>query len=115
MGCKKKRGTKRILAALGALLLATSAGAELSTQTLSVNSTATNLTIEAGTLTIVNDGANEVYVRVFVKGETVASATTASAQIKSSEGFTFERSVGIEGVSIVCASGETATVRLFYW
>jgi hypothetical protein len=114
MGCKKKR-TRKIAAALGALLLASTAWAELSNQTVSASSTATNLTIEAATLTIVNDGANEIYVRVFVKGETVASATTSDAEIKSGEGFTFERSLGIEGVSIVCASAETATVRLFYW
>jgi hypothetical protein len=115
MGCKKRR-TRRLAAVLGALLLASSAWAEL--KYTAVSATATSQTIGIGfkTLTIVNDGANEVYVRVFVIGEVPAAATTSSPQIKSGEGFTFEAPQGqVLAVSIVCDTAETATVRLFYW
>ena len=108
---------KRILgAALGLALLAVPVWAALGYTSVSATSTAQTTTINASTLVVVNDDAtNEVYVRVFVDGETVADATTASAEIKKGESFTFTKDFNIKAISIVCASGETATVRLFYW
>jgi predicted S18 family serine protease len=107
---------KRILAlALVAALLAVPAVAELGGQTVSATAGSQTITVTGETLTIVNDGSNEVYVRVFHTGETPAAATTSHREIKSGEGFSFTKSMGITAVSIVCATGETATVRLFYW
>ena len=82
---------------------------------VSAVSTSQTTAINAGTLVVVNDGSNEVYVSVFWEGESSAVATTSSAEIKSGESFTFTRELSISAISIVCASGETATVRLFYW
>lgn len=107
---------RRILALAAVLaLLAVPVRAELQTQTISANSVAQTITVTGGTLVVVNDGANEVYVRVFHEGETAADATTSSAQIKSGETFTFTKDFNITAISIVCAAAETATVRLFYW
>jgi hypothetical protein len=107
---------KRILIALGLVLaLVIPVNAELQGQTVSAVDVSQTITIGYSTLTVVNDGANEVYVRVFWEGETSAAATTSSREIKSGEGFTFSKGLQISAISIVCASGETATVRLFYW
>jgi hypothetical protein len=107
---------RRILAlALVAALLAVPAVAELGGQTVSATDTSQTVTVTGESLTLVNDGANEIYVRVFQVGETTGNATTAHREIKSGEGFTFSKDLGVGAISIVCASGETATVRLFYW
>ena len=105
---------RKILAA-ALLLVASMAYAELGTRTVSVTAGSQTITIGYDTLTIVNDGSNEVYVRIFAGGEATGDATTSSAQIKSGEGFTFYRQGQINSISIVCAASETATVRLFYW
>jgi hypothetical protein len=97
------------------LALVIPVNAELQGQTVSAVDVSQTITIGYSTLTVVNDGANEVYVRVFWEGETSAAATTSSREIKSGEGFTFSKDMQIKSISIVCASGETATVRLFYW
>lgn len=107
---------KRILALACVLALAAPVvKAELGGQTVSANSTSQTITIGYSALTMVNDGSNEVYVRIFWEGETTGDATTSHREIKSGEGFSFEKSFQIKAISIVCASGETATVRLFYW
>ena len=82
---------------------------------VSANSVAQTASVSGYSLLIVNDGSNEVYVNVYDMGQTVVDATTASAEIKSGESVTFERPGGLGGVSIICAAGETATVRLLYW
>lgn len=107
---------KAILALAIVLALVTSASAELGfTRVAVIAAGANNVTVNASTLTVVNDGANEVYVRVFWEGETVADATTSSVEIKSGEGFTFSKTMNIKAISLICAAAETATVRLFYW
>ena len=107
---------RRIMAlALGLALLAVMATAELNYTKVSATATAQTTTISGSSLLIVNDGANEVYVRVFNDGETAADATTSSTEIKSGEGLEFYRPMGMKAVSIVCAAAETATVRLVYW
>ena len=106
---------KRFLALALLALLAVPAFAELGYTAVSANSTSQTTTINRGTLVVVNDGSNEVFVRVFYEGETPAAATTANAEIKSSESFTFTKDFNITAISIVCSSAETATVRLFYW
>jgi hypothetical protein len=109
---------KRAILALGlvlALVAVPVVAVELGGQTVSATATSQTVTVTGQTLTIVNDGSNEIYVRVFSLGQATGDATTAHREIKSGEGFSFTQSMGIGAVSIVCASGETATVRLFYW
>jgi hypothetical protein len=106
---------RTVLWAVLLLSVASAAVAELGFTRVSAVETAQTSTINAATLLVVNDGASEVYVRVFWEGETVSAATTSSTEIKSGEGFTFSRTLNIQAISIVCATGETATVRLIYW
>lgn len=109
-----KRRTILALAVVLALL-AVQAPAELLGRTLVAEANSQTFTINASELTIVNDGSNEIYVRVFVTGETAAAATTAYPEIKSGESIEVTRTGNISAISIVCAASETATVRLFYW
>jgi len=106
--------TKILALALGLALVASLASAELGyRKVVSSSAGADTITIKASTLTVVNDGASVIYVRVFWEGETPVAATSASAEIKSGEGFTFSRAVNIDAISIISAS--SSTVRLFYW
>lgn len=105
---------KKILMALALVLaLVTSVNAELGGQTVSANTSSQTITIGYSSLTVVNDGASSIYVRVFVEGEDTAAATTSSREIKSGEGFDFSRQMQIKAISILSASA--STVRLFYW
>jgi len=108
---------KRLAFALALLGLMAGLGhAELQGQTVSANAGAQTVTINAKDLTVVNNtGGNEIYVRIFEPGETVVAATSSDHEIDAGEGFAFSKSGGIKAISIVCASGETATVRLFFW
>lgn len=100
--------------------------AELGTNN-SVSVTQTAQTITVGTAAnpavdvfIMNDAAsaNETYHRLFSCGETVAAATsTNGARLQPGDFRSYrhaqsEPSVGYCAVSIVCASGETATARI---
>ena len=106
---------KRIFVALALVLaLVVPASAELGVTRVGATSAgATTTNINASTLLVVNDGASVIYVRVFWEGETVADATTSSAEIKSGEGMQFSRSLSIKAISILSAS--SSTVRLIYW
>ena len=105
---------KAILALAIVLALVTTADAELGfTRVLATSAGATTTTINAGSLLVINDGASVIYVRVFWQGETAADATTSSAEIKSTEGFTFSKTSSVASISILSAS--SSTVRLFYW
>ena len=105
---------KRILMALALVAaLVVPVNAELQGQTVSANTSSQTITIGYSSLTVVNDGASSIYVRVFVEGETTADATTSSREIKSGEGFDFSRQMQIKAISILSASA--STVRLFYW
>jgi len=109
---------KRLAFALALLGLMAGLGhAELKYTAVSATQTSQTIGVHQHSLTIVNDGANEVYVRLFANGENPGASTTAYAEIKSGEGFSFTGPGNglIEFVSIVCATGETATVRLLYW
>jgi hypothetical protein len=105
---------RRLILLAVLVALAGSSSAELGYTTVSANSTAQTVTVASTNLVVVNDGTNEIYVRVFWEGETVAAATTSSAQIKSGETFAFTKDFNLIGISIVCAAAETATVRLYY-
>ena len=111
-----------VLAAL-TLALVCQLGAEPTYTKVSATSTVTNTTLPANTRTVViiNDGANEVYWRLFTNGETPADATTSSAELKSGEsialifqpGSTYEQQGAYyKTLSLICAAAETATVRV---
>ena len=113
---------KRILAlaAVLALVLAPVAQAELTYTKVLATTPSTQTAINAGALTIVNDGASSIYVRIFWEGEdtvsavgTALAATATNAEIKSGEALEFSRNLSIKAVAIVSAS--TSTVRLYYW
>lgn len=91
---------------------------------VSATQVVTNTTLAAGTTDVIifNDGANEVYYRLFTSGETAANATTSSAELKSGEKirYTFKAGSTLEvsgayykTLSLICAAGETATVRVY--
>jgi hypothetical protein len=108
-----------VLAALLALVGGL-AQAELSYTKVTANTSATMTTINAGSLTVVNDGASSIYVRVFWEGETTVdsvgtalAATASNAEIKSGEALEFSKELSIKAISIVSAS--SSTVRLYYW
>ena len=109
---------KRLIS-LALLALLIGATAEAIWRYNAVSATATSQTItlaDAGGVAasgaICNDGANEVYVQVFGIGEVTRAATTSDPEIKASEGcWRFEDATAI---SLVCAGGETATVRLVW-
>lgn len=105
---------KRAVLALAILLaLVVPVNAELGGQTVSANTTSQTITIGYSSLTVVNDGSGSIYVRVFVEGETAEAATSSHREIKSGEGFDFNKQMQISAISIISAS--TSTVRLFYW
>jgi len=104
---------RAIVLALGLVMLAGTAWAELRyTKVLASSAGADTVTIQAGTLVVVNDGASTIHVRVFWTGETPADATQSSPEIKSGESFTFSKT---EVLAISIISESSSTVRLFYW
>lgn len=115
---------RRSLALLAALaLLCGPALAEPTYTKIAATQAVTNTTLPAGTLsvTLINDGANEVYFRLFTSGETPANATTSYAELKSGESMSFSFQPGstseqpqayYKTLSTICAAGETATVRV---
>lgn len=65
---------------------------------------------QALTVTVANDGSNEVFVNT--NGST---ATTANLKILAGEihKFTADAGMGITTIGIICSAGETSTVRVF--
>lgn len=110
---------RRVLAVLAVLALALPALGELNGTEITANDGAQTVTVGGTDLGIFNDsGGNEIYVRVFEPGETVVAAVASAAggrRIAAGEGMTYHRAGGIAAVSVICSSGETATVRFQYW
>jgi hypothetical protein len=83
-----------------------------------VSAAATSQTIPLGAIskiTIVNEGANEVYFRLFYENEPPAAVTTANGlylAAGASVGFGGPQLYG--AISLVCDTAETATVQLYY-
>lgn len=113
---------RRLLAvlALGAFLAAPAA-AEVWNDPGGVSVTATSQTVtfprHMSSVLILNDDAtNEVYIRLFTCGDTVAAATTASLEIKLGKSRTFTKGETEPNyycaVSLVCDTAETATIRI---
>jgi hypothetical protein len=115
----KEKAMKRTILALALLALVAGMASSNELQYLSVSATDTSQTksVQTKRLTIVNKGANEVFVRVFSGGTPPAAATSSNAQIDSGESLQFPplEDGQITAISIICSTGETATVRLYYW
>lgn len=63
------------------------------------------------------DSANEIYFRIFDCSETPVAATTSSLKLEPGEGRSYRlagifRGSGYCTVSLVCATGETATAKV---
>jgi hypothetical protein len=127
----KRRNT---LMAAGALVVAAALAAMVGAEVLgsqSVSVTQTTQTVQASrpawSLTLINDSAsaNELYARVFCCGEPTGAAVAADSstpirlQPGESVGFKYNREqaecaqfgAGYCAFSVVCAAGETATLR----
>ena len=102
-----------VLAFVLGLVFAPVAQAELQFYTTTITTTSVTRTIGYGTLVVINDGASDLYIRVFWEGEDSADATAASTLVKSGESFTFAKSLSIASISMKSAS--SSTVRLVYW
>ena len=71
---------------------------------------------------VINDAAsaNEVYVKLWRSDQTVATATTSHTRIEPGESMSWTFNAGVEGgqgagykaIALICAAGETATVRV---
>ena len=122
---------RRILsAALGLALVAGTAGAEPIQTRVAATAVVSNTTLPADTksVVVINDGASEIYGRIFTSGETPvdASATNPgtagnpSFELKVGEAISFSYLPGstdkaggyYKTLSIICAAAETATVRV---
>ena len=96
------------------LLLALPASSEVGYTEASVTDTAQTVSVLARSVLLVNDGADSAYFRIFRTGETVADATTAYARIDINESISFHSDTNSYiSLSIVCDTGETATVRIY--
>jgi len=108
---------KRILVfGLSLLLLGGLVYAEAGFQSIAATATSQTATVGGHTVLIINDSTSySVYVRVFNEGETAAAATTSYIEIKKGEGIEFTRETAVSAVSLICATSQSATVRLIYW
>jgi len=112
---------RRAIAIVATLGLALAAWAEVVTSNaVSVTSTSQTITFTNSRtdVLILNDGPNEIYVRVFTSEETAAAATTSHVKINTGEsrGYSHnprtESGRGYLAVALVCAAAETATARI---
>jgi len=78
----------------------------------------TTFTTARMTVNIYNQGSNEIYLRLFTTADTAAAATTSYRVLPTGHSITFnwdsrtETGRGYIALSIICATGETATVEV---
>jgi hypothetical protein len=72
--------------------------------------TAVSFGFNAVDVLVVNDGANEIFI-TFAS----STATTSKFQLNTTESFTMHFTSPVQGMGIICSSGETATVRVGAW
>jgi hypothetical protein len=107
---------KKLALALAILaLLAPIASSKLVYTSVSATATSQTVTVNAREVLMINDGANTAYFEAFWDGETTTDATTSSAALKINESITLGKDMGVKAISFVCASGQTATVRVYAW
>lgn len=79
-----------------------------------VSATAVNTAVSFGfkatTILVVNDGSNTVFVTL-----ASSTATTSKFPVKSSETFSIQLNSPAQGMGLICATSETATVRVGAW
>jgi len=96
------------------LLMALPAVSEVGFTEASATDTAQSVTLNARSVLIINAGADSAYFRLFRVGETAAAATTSYARIDINESIAFTSDTNsFASVSIICDTGETATVRIY--
>jgi len=98
------------LLALALLAGGLSFGSEVNFEAVSATTTSKTVVTNAGSVVVINDGADIVYVRVFDPGTAPEAATSADIQVKSGESFEFAT---VGSISVVAASA-TATVRVLW-
>lgn len=84
-------------------------------QTLTLGSTAAGS--GKSSVLVVNDGAGEIFAKVFRTTETPAAVTAASGfRLEPGESLTWQASqtqpYWYEALSLICSAGETATARV---
>lgn len=82
---------------------------------VSVTATAQTVTLAGRHFVLVNDGANEVFVRYGLDSESAGTASVADFQLNSGESITSDSDNNISSASVVCSPAETATVRYLSW
>ena len=113
---------RRLLLILAVCVLATTAfvSAEVDYDSVSATDTAGTTTFPyyRSTVSLYNQGTDEVYFRLFTTEDTVAAATTSFRSLPAGASITFthngqsETGLGYLAVSIICAAAETATVEI---
>ena len=113
---------RKILAlACGLMLVGGLVYAERKCKTISATGTSqtVNLASDSEAISIYNGGANEVYIRAFQEGDTMAAATAADPAVYIGPGASVEfPRLGGEGryfaISAICSGAETTTVYVYY-
>ena len=113
---------RRLLLILAVCVLATTAfvSAEVDYDSVSATDTSGTTTYPnvRTTVSLYNQGADEVYFRLFTTEDTAADATTSFRSLHAGASITFthnsqsETGSGYLAVAIVCDTGETATVEI---
>jgi predicted S18 family serine protease len=121
---------KRLALTVALLFVATFALAAVQQDSRSISATQANTAVtftdqdgvafSAFVVTVTNDGGDTVYVNL--SSTTATAGTNKEVKIPSGESFTFNRMdrdspnssvwVGFSGIGVICAAGETATVRV---
>ena len=117
-----------VLAAFGLTVAAPASTFDFVDNAVAVTAVAATVTVGTAarpmaSITIINDGTDEVYARFFRTGETITPAVAGSNNDHSyliPNGASYKRgsprtegSPGYVAVSLVCTGGETATVRVW--
>jgi len=86
--------------------------------TLSVDQSTQNIALE-GTfhLMLINDGADEVYIKIVQDEITFTSVTTSDFQLRAGETLVLDTDTpyGYVKMNIRCNTGETASLRYLAW
>lgn len=82
---------------------------------ISATSTEADTALGGKHVILVNDGPNEVYIRLRQEGAANLNATTSDFSIANGDSATFDSEEGFSQVSTICQASETASLRYVYW
>lgn len=104
---------KKILSLLLALVLISTPVFAIPSKETTASVTDVSSTIALGGyhVIIVNDGTDEIYLTF----NSASAATTADFQLNADESITLDSNDRLDNVKVVCASGETASIRVITW